>query len=273
MLAGSLPRGGPELHNAIVDNDVPLVSKLTANIFGNAEAKRLKALPGGNDLTTVKALTTAVESLITRAKTKAAGAPTKGQFSVLVVTPSAPRAASLSGAISRSGTGVVAKLFGRHLTVDEQAAFLGGHFVDVAIGTPNRLGRLAAMGALELKALRWVLIDSTPDEKHQTFFTCDLRDGGQRRLPDGNELVAMLGSELFKTAFERSHAPPALVPCILPARSALETATPVGQRMLTKGRGKGGGKGRGGVKGRGGGGRGGLRTGAIDKRRRSAGRH
>ena len=258
-----------EFSAALADNDVELVARLFPDVLHGVDSstcERVKGLPGGDQgLGTVKAFCAAVEALIERCKAKAAGPPKKGHVRVLVVTPSAPRAASLCGVLARGGASV-AKLFGRHLTVDEQAAHVAGHFVDVAVGTPNRLGRLAAMGALELKALRWVLIDSTPDAKQQTFFTCDR--SGERR-PDGDELVALLRAEQFVAAFGRTHAPPAIVPCLLPPKAALEAATPIGQRMLAKARGKGGGGGGRGRHGGKGGGRGGGRLhGAIEKRRR-----
>lgn len=262
-------QGGQELLEAIVANDVALVRRLFASALHDVKSSTcgcVKGLPTGeHNLTTTKELTEAVKALVKTSKESHQGV--KGRFSVLIVTPSAPRAASLCGVLARSHVGSVAKLFGRHLTVDEQASFLASNETEAAVATPNRLGRLASMGALDLKRLRWVLIDTTPDEKAQTFFTT--ATGGERR-PDGNELVELLGCEAFRTVFEQPvMRSPALVLVTLPSRSALEAATPVGQKMLARGRGRGKG-GKGGGKGKGGGSRGAGRAngrphGAIDK--------
>ena len=142
-------KSGQELYDAIIANDFMRMSELCQTVLQDVEpitCNRLKGLPDGNhNLGTVDAFKSQVESLIARSKVKAASAPTKGQFSLLIVTPSAPRAASLCGVLARNGLSV-AKLFGRHLTVDEQAEFMSAHCIDVAVGTPTRLARLAAMG-------------------------------------------------------------------------------------------------------------------------------
>jgi len=117
-----------------------------------------------------------------------------GRFAVLLVTPSAPRAASLCGLLSRAGL-KVAKLFARHLTVDEQAAFLSTHAADVAVGTPNRLCRLCRDGLVDLSALRYVVVDATPDAKQQTIFSPAGKGKGRR--PDAAELAALLTMGTF----------------------------------------------------------------------------
>jgi len=119
-------------------------------------------------LETTAAFVAAVKATVAAARATA-GAPSKtekGRFCVLLITPSAPRAASLCGLLSRGGV-KVAKLFARHLTIDEQGAFLSTNDVDVGVGTPNRLARLADAGMLNLATLRYVVIDVTPDAKAQ----------------------------------------------------------------------------------------------------------
>lgn len=258
--------GGQELHEAIAENDVALVRKLFPSVMTDVESAicdRVKSLPDGNQkLSTAKELGAAIASLVASNKAKAGAPRTKGEFGILVVTPSAPRAASICGTIARSAGTTVAKLFGRHMSMEEQAAFVAANIVDVAVGTPHRIAQLADRGAIELKALRWILVDSTPDEKDQTFFTSDTRRGERR--PDGDALVALLRSAPFKAAFSLPpKRAPGLVCCLLPPRKALEASTPVGQRMITKARGRGD-SGKGG----GGGGAGRRRHGAIEKYKR-----
>ena len=175
---------------------------------------------------------------------KLAGAPSKaaGRFAVLLVTPSAPRAASLCGLLSRAGL-KVAKLFARHLTVDEQAAFLSTHAVDVAVGTPNRLCRLCRDGLVDLSALRYVLVDSAPDAKQQTIFSPAGKGKGRR--PDAAELAALLTTGSFVDRLLKPRAP-VLCPVVLPTPAALEAATPVSVRLQGRGRGRGRGGRRGG---------------------------
>ena len=178
-------------------------------------------------------------------------AASKGAFCVLVVVTSAPRAASICGVLSRGGL-AIAKLFGKHLTMEEQSQFLTTHLVDVAVGTPARLAKLAAAGMLTLDALRMILIDVSLDEKEQHIFGS--AKGGARR-PDADELAAMLGTSSFQAALTSGERrAPSMFPVLLPSKAALEASTPVGQRMdsAARGRGRGGGGGKeGGGKGRG----------------------
>jgi hypothetical protein len=177
----------------------------------------------------------------------------KGRFCLLLVTPSAPRAASLCGILSRGGV-KVAKLFARHLTLDEQAAFLATHAVEVGVGTPNRLARLAEAGMLDLAALRHVVVDATPNAKHQTIFSPPNK--GKPRQPDAEELARMLTTAAFAARLRlKPPGAPQLCAVVLPDAAAVEAAVPVGVRMQGRGR---GGKAKdnrqsGGLKGRAGG--------------------
>jgi hypothetical protein len=186
-----------------------------------------------------------------------AGAPSKvakGRFCILLITPSAPRAASLCGILSRSGV-KVAKLFARHLTLDEQAAFLSTHDVDVGVGTPNRVARLAEGGFLDLVALQHVVVDATPNAKNQTIFSPPGK--GKARQPDAAELAGMLSTASFAARLKlKPPGAPQLCAVVLPDAAAVEAAVPVGVRMQGRGRGgkAKGSRQAGGEKGRGGGG-------------------
>ena len=46
------------------------------------------------------------------------------------------------------GDGVVAKLFAKHMKAHEQAEFVRKTKVSIAVGTPNRVGKLLADGTL-----------------------------------------------------------------------------------------------------------------------------
>lgn len=185
-----------------------------------------------------------------RASVGALSKVAKGRFCILLITPSAPRAASLCGILSRSGV-KVAKLFARHLTLDEQAAFLSTHDVDVAVGTPNRVARLAEGGMLDLASLRHVVVDVTPNAKAQTIFSPPGK--GKARQPDAAELARMLTTAAFAARLKlKPPGAPQLCAVLLPDAAAVEAAVPVGVRMQGRGRGgkakgdrqRGSGKGR-----------------------------
>ncbi len=52
----------------------------------------------------------------------------------------------------------VAKLFAKHFKVDEQVEVLKA-FTPIGCGTPNRLAKLADIGALNLDHLKLLIID------------------------------------------------------------------------------------------------------------------
>jgi protein CMS1 len=54
------------------------------------------------------------------------------------------------------------------LQVEEQAKLLKLHLC-IAVGTPNRIDKLAGMEALQLSKLRLVLVDMQPDVKKRTL--------------------------------------------------------------------------------------------------------
>lgn len=59
----------------------------------------------------------------------------------------------------------------------EQAEYLRSSKAKVAVGTPHRLHRLCAAGALRLQSLALLIIDTKPDVKGATIFDqAPLRD-------------------------------------------------------------------------------------------------
>ena len=67
-----------------------------------------------------------------------------------------------------------AKLFAKHLTVQEQTEWLQQTPFGLAVGTPHRLNILCQSGALTLNATRLVLLDAHQDSKG--FTVCTMPD-------------------------------------------------------------------------------------------------
>ena len=57
-----------------------------------------------------------------------------------------------------------AKLFAKHLKVQEQVQVLK-EFQALAVGTPNRIKKLAELGALSLSATQLIVLDMQRDQK------------------------------------------------------------------------------------------------------------
>ena len=236
------------LADAVAARDVGASREIIEPVLGLGDVGLRIGLPkaiGKTQLHSSKELVALGKELVAVCRAKAAAPRAKGAFCVLVVTPSAPRAASICGILSRGGV-TTAKLFGKHMSVEEQEQFLVANVVDIAVGTPARLAKLAEARVLELGALRYVLLDVLPDEKKAHFFS--LPPKGMARRPDADDLAGMLGTAAFRDAFALSEKrAPTVCPVLLPPKSALESSTPVGQRMNNQARGRGGGgKGKGG---------------------------
>ena len=67
-----------------------------------------------------------------------------------------------------------AKLFAKHLTVQEQTEWLQQTPFGLAVGTPHRLNVLCQSGALQLSATRLIILDAHQDSKG--FTVCTLPD-------------------------------------------------------------------------------------------------
>jgi len=95
------------------------------------------------------------------------GAP-PGAPAVLVVAGAALRVLELIRQLPDwNAQGRVAKLFSRHLKVEEQVAALGRGPVCLAAGTPARLAKLLALGALDASCLQLVVLDCARDVKQR----------------------------------------------------------------------------------------------------------
>ncbi|ORX59228.1 hypothetical protein BCR36DRAFT_343073 [Piromyces finnis] len=95
-----------------------------------------------------------------------------GQPSVLVVTQSAIRAVEVIRALSEfSKYCKVGKLFSKHMKVKEQVEFLSKSVVKIAVGTPNRLIKLAENDSLNMNKLDLLVIDyNYKDSKNRNIF-------------------------------------------------------------------------------------------------------
>ena len=237
---------------AIKSRDLQKLRDLASDTFRDVPGLKI-GLPkmSQTHMEDAKALAAVAKELVDACRAKAGAPRVKGAFCVCICTPAAPRAASLFAAVCRSSK--AAKFFGRHRkTVEEQTAFLVANEVDVIVGTPSRLARL---DPLQLDALRYILVDCTPDEKGMTVFTAPSKKMAGRR-PDTEGMAAMLNSPAFEAAAQRGKRAPTLCPVLLPAMDDAEAPATDGERPGGRGRGRSGGKGgkgggRGGGKGKG----------------------
>ncbi|KAJ3225040.1 cms1 ribosomal small subunit [Chytriomyces hyalinus] len=93
----------------------------------------------------------------------------KSESQILIVTPSAERAITVIPALKPIGK--IAKLFARHMKVEEQVKQLQAHAFPVCVGTPNRILKLLEAGALKPENLGYILLDGTSrDKKLRSFF-------------------------------------------------------------------------------------------------------
>ncbi|PMB64408.1 Protein CMS1 [Beauveria bassiana] len=81
----------------------------------------------------------------------------------IIVTGAGLRAADIVRAVRKFASKeiAVAKLFAKHMKVDEQVAFLKKTRVSIAVGTPARLSELIDNGALSLEGLHRIVVDAS----------------------------------------------------------------------------------------------------------------
>lgn len=103
---------------------------------------------------------------VLRAPSEESGCPL-----VVVICAGARRAAEVINSISVDLQVKVAKLFAKHFKVQEQIDALNRQHFPIAVGTPNRLYKLAELGALKLSNTQLVLVDMEKDEKEFTVLT------------------------------------------------------------------------------------------------------
>lgn len=95
----------------------------------------------------------------------------KGSPALLILCSSAARCVELlKGLRSLTKACKPAKLFAKHIKVEEQVKALE-NYVNIAVGTPNRVKKLIDIGALGLGSLSIVLLDMCEDAKGLTLFT------------------------------------------------------------------------------------------------------
>lgn len=61
----------------------------------------------------------------------------------------------------------MAKLFAKHFKIEEQIKDLQSRSVNIAAGTPHRVGKLVAVGSLRLDRLKLVILDVALDAKQR----------------------------------------------------------------------------------------------------------
>lgn len=130
-------------------------------------------------------------------KKRPSGAP-----ALVIITYSARRAADMLKPLATFKTRI-AKLFAKHLTVEEQEAILAGPPVTIAVGTANRLQKLVERGSLSLDRLECVMLDTHGDSKgfgllDHHLLSKDvfdfLKQHVMKRLAEGKSKMALYGS-------------------------------------------------------------------------------
>jgi len=89
---------------------------------------------------------------------------------VVIVSGSANRCVEIIKSVSKGLKCKVAKLFSRHVKIQEQVDILKNHH-PVAVGTPNRLHKLIEIGALSISQTKLILIDMEKDAKNFTILS------------------------------------------------------------------------------------------------------
>jgi len=95
----------------------------------------------------------------------------RGHPLIVIVTMSAIRATEIVASISNKLNCKIAKLFAKHIKIQEQIEYLNRDVYPIAIGTPNRLHKLIELGALSLSKTRIVILDTQVDMKQFSLFT------------------------------------------------------------------------------------------------------
>ncbi|KAG0172133.1 cms1 ribosomal small subunit [Apophysomyces sp. BC1034] len=120
---------------------------------------------------------------------KLAKAPTELASPVaLVITHSAVRAVDLVRALKEfNETAKVAKLFAKHMKIEEQIYYLEKQPLHLGVGTPNRIKALVDQGHLRLDRLELVVVDTERNAKRFNIFDNDTVRG---------DLFSFLGSHV-----------------------------------------------------------------------------
>ena len=121
-----------------------------------------------------KAVLTAMPRFKKLVKNKSLASGIKGCPLVVIITISAVRATDIVSSISKQFHCKIAKLFAKHIKIQQQIDYLLSQEYPIAIGTPNRLNKLIELGALSLSKSRIVLIDTYTDKKDFSVMTLPL---------------------------------------------------------------------------------------------------
>ncbi|KAK9858025.1 hypothetical protein WJX84_000888 [Apatococcus fuscideae] len=90
--------------------------------------------------------------------------------SVLIVSASAPRANDLAKLLPNINKACkVSKLYAKHFKIEQQRAAMRLQGFFAAVGSPNRLLKLADLGDLHLEQLKMLMIDVQLDAKQRTI--------------------------------------------------------------------------------------------------------
>jgi hypothetical protein len=90
---------------------------------------------------------------------------------IIIICSSAIRAADVINSLSSILKCKIAKLFAKHFKLQDQVDILTKGKFPVAVGTPNRVMKLAEYGALQLHHTRLIVIDMKKDAKSFSLLT------------------------------------------------------------------------------------------------------
>ncbi|KAL8862296.1 MAG: hypothetical protein Q9178_001305 [Gyalolechia marmorata] len=128
-----------------------------------------------------------------------------GSPHTLVLTGAALRAAELSRVLRKfqKKDATVAKLFAKHIKLQDATAFVKKTRINIGVGTPSRIIDLIAEGALRLETLERVVID------------CSFLDRKKRNIFDMKEtqrpLMQLLNKDSFKLRYTTTESPIKLI--------------------------------------------------------------
>jgi len=154
----SLRRLGPDLRNQSLENQAKLLSQFTGTTFRQHQMAKAQESPS---------LAKRIQGIISKKKLK----KWKGDSPcVLIVCLSARRAVQVLKELSPFNVRA-AKLFAKHMTIDDQKDTLASGTFGLAVGTPHRILMLAQLGALSLKETQLVVLDTFLNAKNFSVYT------------------------------------------------------------------------------------------------------
>lgn len=135
-------------------------------IHSHTESKTKKICPY------VRAMATGLESYKKIVFHKSNDIKDYGHPTILIICMSAIRATEIIKSISLKLHGCkIAKLFAKHIKLNEQVELLSKDYYPIAIGTPKRLSQLIEAKALYLNKTKLILVDISQDIKKFNILT------------------------------------------------------------------------------------------------------